>query len=386
MKIVFILSIPIVLYAACLALYLPYAFRRRVTATNIDKKNIIFIIPTYNDERGIKNTLKSIEALNSQHFISVLIINDGSTDGTGDLLTNWREIAGKRFDYQVHNIEVNSGLKGIALSYAKPYVKEDHDVIVVMDGDSILDRDALDHAVIKLFSDDQLAAVCGMILPSSDKSMTESLTQKLQDYELAGAFHGLRLSQCSMSSISCLSGAFTIHKAEAIKDVGWFNHWMVEDICWTWKAKARKWRLGFSESSLIFTECPDKFPRLWKQRRRWSRGRVEALKASISENGLSYTILGWFILWVCQVLFVPALIVMLAFNPFLSVTAFLTIYMMHCYYALAIYRYLPTKYGVLFSFKSALWTSFLIDFFLFIPNMLGILDEVLGREKRWLTR
>ncbi|MCY9855130.1 glycosyltransferase family 2 protein [Vibrio mediterranei] len=377
---------PILLYLGFLLFYIFFLFTNRHIKKTTKTKRVLIIIPTYNDENIIQYTLDSIENLSTHHIVDILIINDGSTDNTLDKITQWMEGGVKRFDYKLHNVNINSRLKSIALSYAKPYIKDYHEVITVIDGDSLLEKDALSNAISKLFSKKKLAAVCGMILPKFSTSRADNITQRMQVYELAGAFHGLRMAQCSMNSISCLSGAFVVHKTEAISDVGWFEHWMVEDVCWTWKAKARKWQLGFCENSLVFTECPDKMAKLWKQRRRWSRGRVEALKAGNYEQKLCITISVWFILWLSQLMFIPTLLGLIFINPLVSLSAILTIYFSHCIYARSIYNYLPKDYDTPSPFVSAIWTSLLNDIFLFVPNILGALDEVLNREKTWLTR
>jgi cellulose synthase/poly-beta-1,6-N-acetylglucosamine synthase-like glycosyltransferase len=143
---------PILLYLGFLLFYIFFLFTNRHVKKTTKIKRVLIIIPTYNDENIIQYTLDSIENLSTHHIVDILIINDGSTDNTLDKITQWMEGGVKRFDYKLHNVNINSRLKSIALSYAKPYIKDYHEVITVIDGDSLLEKDALSNAISKLFS------------------------------------------------------------------------------------------------------------------------------------------------------------------------------------------------------------------------------------------
>lgn len=52
-------------------------------------KLINIIIPAYNAEKTIVNTIKSIEKLNINNFLSIIITDDGSIDKTFDVISNY---------------------------------------------------------------------------------------------------------------------------------------------------------------------------------------------------------------------------------------------------------------------------------------------------------
>ncbi|GLQ75922.1 glycosyltransferase [Vibrio penaeicida] len=352
----------------------------------ISKKHVSVVIPTYNDGQNLIKTLDCIESLNTVHKVSVLIVDDSSTDGTSYNVENWVGDGQRRFDYSYIKTPENTGLKSKAISYAEPHIKDEHDAILIIDGDTILDRHALDTAMAKLYADESIGAVCGAVLPLNRKE--NSLVNRLQYFELCGAFHGIKLAQSNINSTGSLAGAFTIHKREAMVDVGWFDEWLVEDICWTWKARSKGWQLIYSPESIAYTDCPNTLNKLWMQRTRWSRGRVEALRVAYNEKKFQFlSVVPWFIYSIVQAIWVPAFILALFANPVLSLSVYGVFLLLHWVYAFVnISRNNLNKPIKVESFLSAIWTSFIVDFVLTVPNIKGFLLEVMGSRKQWLTR
>ena len=50
-------------------------------------KEVLIIIPAYNEEESIENVIASIEAINSPDQIDYIVINDCSTDSTKNVLS-----------------------------------------------------------------------------------------------------------------------------------------------------------------------------------------------------------------------------------------------------------------------------------------------------------
>ena len=51
-----------------------------------------------------------------------------------------------------------------------------------------------------------------------------------------------------------------------------------EDIVLTWRILSAGYRVGHAEDALAFTDCPNTLSKFIHQRRRWSRGLIEAFK------------------------------------------------------------------------------------------------------------
>ncbi|MEZ9523903.1 glycosyltransferase family 2 protein [Enterovibrio norvegicus] len=387
------LLFPVFINILILIYYVPGLFiGSRISLPEIKENqrilDVTVILPTYNDENGVKDSLESIKNQYGCHRYKVIVINDASTDRTPIIINEWIKNNDKNGHYLHINLPTNSGLKGRAINRIIDRIDENCDAVVILDGDTVLDRYAIDSCLRRLFNEPNLAAVCGMVIPINNG--LKGLANRLQKGELLGAFHGIKIAQCNMGSNSNLAGALTVHKMEAIKDVGWFDDWLVEDICWTWKAKVKGWELGYVKESIAYTDCPNNMLKLWKQRRRWSRGRLEALKVALIENWRnSHSIILPFIYSTTQIFIVPCLFLSAFFNPELTAITYGTLLFLHYLFAHVNIKGLRNSEGNTSNikiFESALWTSLFVDFFLWIPNAVGFFDEVMGKEKRWLTR
>ncbi|AXX58818.1 glycosyltransferase [Vibrio vulnificus] len=382
-----LLFIPIYLNVLFLLFLTPWLFNKNKKLKEIiKKKRVSIIVPTYNDGLDLIKTLNSIEYMYTEHEVEVFVIDDASTDNTDIEYNSWYECSKKRFTYNYINTKNNTGLKSKAVSFSVPYINPLSEVVVIIDGDTILSSGALDIAISELYTEPNVGAVCGAVLPYKGKC--SSIVDFLQYFEMAGAFHGIKLAQSNMDSTASLAGAFTVHKIEAINDVGWFSDWLVEDICWTWKARAKGWKLLYSPTSIAYTSCPISIKDLWKQRTRWSRGRVEALKVAYKENKVRFfSVLPWFMYSIVQAVWIPSFIMALAVSPKKAILFYLATFFLHWLFALVnMRRNNLSKISIFHPFYSALWTSFLVDFLLFIPNTKGLILESFGAKKRWLTR
>src|SRR3546814_12498350 len=73
-------------------------------------------------------------------------------------------------------------------------------------------------------------------------------------------------------------GAFSLYDRKALEDVGGWPECVGEDIVVSWALLERGHRIGYCEDAVAFTNVPDALGQFARQRRRWSRGLVEAFK------------------------------------------------------------------------------------------------------------
>ena len=99
------------------------------------KKNykISIIIPAYNEEKNIGKCIESILE-NDYKNKQVIVVDDGSTDNTYAIASRYRDKA-------LVLRRSRSGLKAHALNYGLRFT--DGDIIVTLDADTLLSRDAL---------------------------------------------------------------------------------------------------------------------------------------------------------------------------------------------------------------------------------------------------
>ncbi len=100
------------------------------------QKTIGVVVPAYNEKRLIVATLASIPA----YVDTIYAIDDASTDGTGDLIENF-----KTEDARIVCIrhETNSGVGAAIVTGYKKAVEDDIDIVAVMAGDNQMDPEQL---------------------------------------------------------------------------------------------------------------------------------------------------------------------------------------------------------------------------------------------------
>ena len=74
------------------------------------KSDSVIIIPTYNEKENIENMIRALMAL--EHSFDVLVVDDGSPDGTAGIVKSMMEV----FPGRVHIIE-RSGKLGLGTAY-----------------------------------------------------------------------------------------------------------------------------------------------------------------------------------------------------------------------------------------------------------------------------
>lgn len=373
-----IILLPFIYMFILLLVLLPLLFVKK-QSYKCTGKNIVLLIPTFNDEKNIVDVLKSILSQEHENHLSVLIINDGSTDSTAEVVANW--IKDKK-NYDLINIQKNTGTKGKALAYAKKHIPSTSHAVICIDGDTILDRRAIQNCLDALFASKKLAAVCGFLMPM--KTQECSFTGEIQRAELYGVFHGLKRAQSIIGNVNTLAGALVAHKTEALKEVGWFEEWLVEDICWTWRAKSSGWDIGFAENAFAYTECPANMSALYKQRRRWYRGKLEALKTVYSKKN-NITLWPWFIFSVSQILSPISLALGAIFYSWELMLLLSGNFLLHLVYALRALHDAQFN-NKWFAIKSAFITAVILDVVLLTPHIRGFYDEISNSSKSWLTR
>ena len=87
---------------------------------------VSFLVPVYNERSSVLELLARVDALGLDR--QVIVVDDGSTDGTGELLREWH--ASHREDILL--TQANAG-KGAALRAAIPHL--DGDIAVIQDAD-----------------------------------------------------------------------------------------------------------------------------------------------------------------------------------------------------------------------------------------------------------
>src|SRR5215218_3165637 len=231
------------------------------------------IVAAYCEEAVIERTLAALLALDYPRY-EIIIVDDGSTDRTVDILSPHAA------DGRIRLLEkrVNEG-KAMALNDAIPIARGD--IITVVDADIEPQPDTLRHLVTH-FRHGRVAAVAG----NPQVTNTSSLLAKMQATEFASIVSVLRRAQRVWGRILTVSGAVCAFRKSAIVDVGLFDpDKATEDIALTWKLQRRFYDVRYEPRAVVAMQVPETLRALYQQRKRWATGLAQVLRRNASIVG-----------------------------------------------------------------------------------------------------
>lgn len=362
---------------------------KKSNSKNIKDPRVSVFLPFYNESE--EYLICAISKLNVQNYpskVQVIIIDDGSTNNAVSKVENWIVNTSTNHDFQIIKKSVNGGRKGFALDHVLELGIATGDVYVVVDSDTYIEPDGIYELVTKLWSDDKYAAVCGYITPENHK---DSFIGKLQHYEHISFYGAIRAAQDKLGCVPVLAGAFVAHRASAVKKLGGWSEWLVEDIAWCWKAISNGYRTGYAPRARATTQCPTDAKGLFNQRRRWARGRVEAYVEAWKTHWVAGLCASpWFLLTAAQYIF-PSSIILFGFMVAAGIWVPIVIGVANILiYFLLVHSYIKDfdLSGDLSNrqvIKAPIYSA-LLELITWLPNLLGYSDEILGKKKGWLTR
>ncbi len=235
------------------------------------------IVPAYNEKEGIEAAVRSLAGGDHAGGIEVVVVDDGSTDGTAAI------VEGLRLP-NVRVVRIPNGGKSNALNVGVAMAK--HDLIVMVDGDTVFEPDAL-RRLIQPFANSQVGAVAGNVKVGNRKTMVA----RWQHVEYVIGFNLDRRLYDLMRCMPTVPGAIGAFRREALRQIGGMSDdTLAEDTDVTMALGRAGWNVVYEERARAWTEAPATLRQLWLQRYRWSYGTMQALwkhKRSIIEPGPS---------------------------------------------------------------------------------------------------
>ncbi|MFD6244447.1 bifunctional polysaccharide deacetylase/glycosyltransferase family 2 protein [Streptomyces roseolus] len=223
---------------------------------------VTVLVPAYNERECIANTLNSLAS--SDHPIEVIVIDDGSTDGTADIV----ESMALPF---VRLIRQANGGKSTALNTG--IAAASYDIVVMMDGDTVFEPSTV-RELVQPFGDATIGAVAG----NAKVGNRDSLIGAWQHIEYVLGHNLDRRMYDMLNVIPTIPGAVGAFRKEALRRVGGMSDdTLAEDTDITMAVLCDGWRIVYAERARAWTEAPASIQQLWSQRYRWSYGSMQAM-------------------------------------------------------------------------------------------------------------
>ncbi len=233
---------------------------------------ISILAPAYNEGVTIRDSVQSLLELDYPNY-EIIIINDGSKDNTAEIaeeLVGYHQ--GKSSLVKVTLISKPNGGKARALNAGIRYSKADF--VLCVDGDAMLSTNSLKMG-IRHFVDPEVGAVAGNVkVFNRGKYLSD-----LQALEYVEGLNFARSAQGLLKMVNIIPGPIGFFRKVAIQDGGFYSSdTFAEDADMTLKILAKNWKIEYEPNAISFTEAPLKLQQLLKQRYRWSRGILQAIR------------------------------------------------------------------------------------------------------------
>ncbi|PPA69298.1 glycosyltransferase family 2 protein [Jeotgalibacillus proteolyticus] len=278
---------------------------------NKDTFPVSVLVPAYNEEVGVVSTVRSMLSLNYPQF-EVVVIDDGSKDATSKKVIDQFEMVEIELAIRKYfpTKQVNKAFQSKLYPHLFLLVKENggkadalnaginfsrYPYFSAIDGDSILDRDALLKTMKPIIdSNGQVTATGGTVRIANGSTITRSEVEKvalsrqpivvMQIIEYFRAFLIGRLGLSRMNILLIISGAFGVfEKNRVIKAGGYNTNTVGEDMELivrmhrSIKEEKSNQRIEYIQDPVCWTEAPSTLASLRSQRKRWQRGLAETL-------------------------------------------------------------------------------------------------------------
>ena len=270
---------------------------------------VSILVPAYNEEKTIITSVHSFLRLHFPEY-EVIVINDGSTDTTMELLIEEFElfINVRPIKMQIPHQEI----RGVYLSTKYPNLivvdkenggKSDalncginisrYPLFCSVDADTMLEYDAIIKSIITFSEDRRVIAVGGKIgilngceikgSKVTAKRVPKTQIEAFQVIEYTRGFLAGRTAWDQMGALLIISGAFGIFRKDIVLKINGYRHTIGEDFDLLIRMHRYSYdnkidhEVRFIPDTMCWTQAPNDYGSLLKQRNRWHRGLLETL-------------------------------------------------------------------------------------------------------------
>lgn len=220
------------------------------------------LVPAYNEAKCIENTVRSL--MDSDHPIEIIVIDDGSSDGTARIVE----------DLRLPNVRVVRQLNaGKPAALNRGIANARYEIIVMMDGDTVFEPSTV-RELVQPFGDPGIGAVAG----NAKVGNRDSLIGAWQHIEYVMGFNLDRRMYDLLRCMPTIPGAVGAFRRSALERVGGMSDdTLAEDTDITMAMHRDGWKVVYAEKARAWTEAPESVQQLWSQRYRWSYGTMQAI-------------------------------------------------------------------------------------------------------------
>lgn len=243
-----------------------------------ERPQIVFLVPCLNEAKVVR---ASVQRLLSTDYdkLAVVVIDDGSDDGTGDIVASVQDPRVHLFQRTLPDARKG---KGAALNAAFQFVYDgglgkmvdpEHTIIVVVDADGRLESETLNY-VLPAFDDPEVG---GAQIGVRINNRVSNLLARMQDFEFVMYTEVFQRGRIRFNSVG-LGGNGQFVRLSALRQLG-RNPWsdsLTEDLDLGIRLHLLGYRLEYCPEVAVHQQGLEDLGRWIKQRTRWFQGYLQA--------------------------------------------------------------------------------------------------------------
>jgi len=272
---------------------------------------ISIVVPAYNEEVTVVETVKSLMALD-YHSYEIIVVDDGSKDNTSQMLITAfnmhlvnrpirrrikcqpEEAVYETYDQKVPLTVIRKKNGGKADALNMGINAANYPYFICMDADSVLQHDSLKKIVEPVLEDERTVAVGGLVCISNDVVIEKGVVKDyrlpknilvcMQVLEYGRTFSASRILFDKFNGLLIISGAFGLFKKEFVIAVGGYDtKSLSEDMELVIKLHEYctindiPYSIKYATDAICWTQAPEHLRDLFRQRRRWHIGLFQSM-------------------------------------------------------------------------------------------------------------
>ena len=261
----FLLSSFIVIFCSAVYILAYQEKQKTIESSCLKDSGVSIIIPVWNEENTIANTLDSLLEMekNYEGKVEFLVIDDNSTDDSFEIVQKYSKI------YSNISVHMKDGTKGKSESLNQGIRISKYDLVGCVDADSYPDPDSLKY-VVQEFSNPDVGAVTTKLVVSKPKG----IVQWFQHLEYIYS-NFLLMAYDSMDSIYITRGPLSVYRKDVMDEIEGFlpaEKTPTEDMEITFRIRKAGYKIKGSDQAKVYTSVMETWKELFWQRMRWNRG------------------------------------------------------------------------------------------------------------------
>ena len=294
----------LVLIHSILILSVGWFFYRNPAREEAGDELASVIIPVYN-QKGMIETVVSAILGSTYKNIELIAVNDGSKDGTKEILDG---LARRYPALKVIHKKNEGKRKAVASGFNVCRGK----YVILIDSDSVIDENTIKELMRAFRSNPEIGAVVGQ---AKVWNANKNLLTKSQDAWYDYAFNIYKICESTFGSVTCCSGCLAGYRKEAI--AGFIPYWAESKIQYSddraltsfaigskkykleFMPLAKKlaemtskyddaedraltvqslveWKAVYVASAIVYTDAPENLKGYFRQQQRWKKGYIRS--------------------------------------------------------------------------------------------------------------